>query len=493
MPDVRPLAAVAAIVSVLGIADAIPLWAGLLHQVALPPLDLFADVRVLLAEAPSYPWLVAILLVDIALRSIVLAAMLGVLDRGGVLRCLAFYGIALGPALVAGSLGFAGVAALYSVFLWLGVAVATITVLVMGPLPWRPEGRLWSGRLVVLGYLAPLLAVSLASALGSGAVQVALVWVSAGLTAVTLRWLSGRGDRASGRTAARAALVLLVVAVPLAAPAPQAERAAHARAGTLFLVPGIGGTNGTSGIAGLDPAALGFDCQQTAYFSYAGTGEGAPQGDARCPITSGAPYTADDTHRPLGELAATFRAQLAQLRPPVTVVAHSQGGWIAAAATGSTSAPGLGAVVLMGAFPRHERGYVLEGTGAGVVGTDALEGLTAALRAAGATSFDPRDPLYRELLGTPGAVDDLMRAGFRGDMDVATVTSAFDLPIMPRDWELDGATNLCPVYVHHGTLPVSPVVHRQIRQVLDDRDPGTCGWWRRWPTQAFAAFGVPSP
>jgi hypothetical protein len=486
--DVRPLVVVAAAVSGLAALDVVPMWAGLPHHVALPPLDLFADVRVLLAEAPSYPWFVANLVVVVALRSVALAAMLGVLDRDGLVHSLVFYAIALAPALVAGVLGYAGVAAVYSVFLWMAVAVSTIAVVVLGPLPWQP-GRRRESRLAVLGYLGALLAVSLLSALGPAPVQVALVWVSAGLTAVAVRWLSRNRGRARSRPVAGTALALVLVVAPLPATAPSPRPSE----GTLFLVPGIGAATGTSTMFRLDPAALGFDCGQTAYFSYAGTGEGAPQGAAQCPITSGAPYQAKDTRRPMDDLAASFRAQLAGLTPPVVVVAHSQGGWIAASAVDRTVARSVDAVVLVGAFPRHERGYVLDGPGPGLVGTDGLEALAAALRRTGETSFDPRAPLAREHLGTPGAIDDLVDDGFPQDVRVATVTSAFDLPVMGHDWELDGATDLCPVYVHHGSLPVSARVHRQIRSFLDGQDQGPCAWWRRWPTQAFTAFGVPYP
>lgn len=485
----------AAAVTGLVAVGALPAWAGLAHHVALPPLDLFADVRVLLAEAPSYPRFVAGLVASVALRSLVLAAMLGSLDRRGMACSLALYGAAVAPALVAGVLGFAGVAVVYAVFLWAAVGLAAAAVLALGPLPWR--GWRWrpGARWVVVGYLAALLVVSLASALGTRFVQVGLVWVSAGLTAVTVRRLSGRRPWLRGwpRPVAAALVLAAVAPAPAAVPRPASADRAPARAGTLFLVPGIGASSGTSTMFRLDPGALGFDCDQTVYFSYAGPGAGAPQRSARCPITRGAPYVAEHTHRPMDELAATLRAQIADLAPPVVVVAHSQGGWIAASALGGTPAPAVETVVLVGAFPRHQRGYVLDGTGAGLVGTDGVEALTAALRGAGATSFDPRAPLPREYLGTAGAVADLMGDGFPRHVRVATVTAALDLPVMGADWRFDDATDLCPVYVDHSGLITSAAVHRLVDGVLDGRDQGRCGWWRRWPAQAFTAFGVPSP
>lgn len=542
--DPRPLVAVAAAVTVLGVVDVVPVWAGLPHHVALPPLDLFADVRVLLAEASSYPWFVADLLVVLAVRTVVLAAMLRAVDRAGIMRSLRFYALATPVALVAGTLSYAGVAAVYSSFLWAATGVSIVSLVVVGPIAWRPPpeevgsdrspgrsrtARPGDGRLGVVGYLGALLGVSLVSALGGTAVQVVALWATTGLTVVVARRLHGRGARTGHRDAddrggprdgagrrgrrgprvAGAVLgVLLVVTtlsadrVPTKVPGPPMSPASRLLpaggstpwppAGTLFLVPGIGGSSGTSTIFHVDPAALGFDCGRTAYFSYAGTGGGAPQRSSACPITSGAPYRAEDTRRPLDELAATFRAQLAELTPPVVVVAHSQGGWVAAAGIDEQVVGSIDDVVLVGAFPRHERGYVLDGGGRGLVGTDALEVLMAGLRGTGATSFDPRAPLSRELLGTAGAVDGLMRSMPAG-LRVATVTSALDLPVMPLDWQLPGAADLCPVYIDHGHLPLSAAAHAQIRDHLAGGWSGACPWWRPWPAQAFRAFGAPPP
>lgn len=500
-PDVRPLAIVAAALTVLGAAGVVPVWAGVPHHVALPPLDLFADVRVLLAEAPSLPSFLAGLAAVITLRSIVLAAMLRSLDRAGLARAARFYGTALPIALMAGGLGFAGVAAVYSLFLWAGITVAVVAALLLGPRPWQPSGRPGRGAGRVAAYLGALLVLSLLSALGETGLQLLVVWASAVLTAATAHWL-GRGHagtrtRPVSATGAALALVALVALVAIATARPVPSATAPARPsprGTLLVVPGIGGSSGTSTMFRLDAAALGYDCDHTIYFSYAGPGTGAPQRDARCPIRRGAPYRPDDTHRPLGELARSFRAQYAELEPPVVVVAHSQGGWVAAAALGRNAgvAP-PSAVVLLGAFPGHRSGYQLDGTGAGVVGTDLLEALTATLRATGGTTFDPRAPLARQLLGTRGAVDDLMRQGFGPGVRVVTVTSAYDLPVMAGDRQEPGADDACPVYVHHGSLPRSSQVHDQIRRALQRGVEGGCGWWRRWPTQAFTAFAVPPP
>src|SRR5690606_4372720 len=150
------------------------------------------------------------------------------------------------------------------------------------------------------------------------------------------------------------------------------------------------------------------------------------------------------------------------------------GGWVAAAGIDERAARSVDDLVLLGAFPRHARGYTLEGTGRGAVGTDGMGVLTARLRAAGWTSLAPRAPPPRALLGTPGAVDGLMRALPDG-LRVATVTSILDLPVMPPDWRLPAADDLCPLYVDHGHLPVSGAVYGQIRDHLAGRDGGDGG------------------
>jgi hypothetical protein len=485
----------------LGATGALPVWAGLAHHAALPPLDLTADVRVLLAEAPSYPSFVLGLVAALAVRAAVLAAVLRALDRDGVAWALRFYAVALGPALAAGVLGYAGVAALYSPFLWAGVVVSIAALVALGTRPWRRLGGSVPWRRRLAGYLVALLAISLVAALGGPVAQTLCVWASAGLTALVVSWpqpgraLTGPLPRPLRRGAATVAVLALGIAVPDArgpsvAPAATADAAPR---GTLLLVPGIGGASGTSTMFELDPTALGYDCDRTAYFSYAGPGDGAPRRQSRCPIRTGAPYRSADTRRPLGELAATFRDQLADLDPPVVVVAHSQGGWLAAAGLDRRPPPAVEAVVLLGAFPGHRHGYQLDGTGAGLVGTDTLEGLMAVLRAAGATTFEPRAPLTRRVIGRTDGVRDLVLDAFPPGLPIATVTSTFDLPTMPEGWQQAGTTDLCPLAVHHGDLPTSSRVHDQVRRFLTGRPEPACPAWRRWPAQAVTAFGAPPP
>lgn len=53
--DPLPLAGVAAAVLLLVVIGIFPVWPGLIQLVALPPLDLMSDLRVLLVYAPGWP------------------------------------------------------------------------------------------------------------------------------------------------------------------------------------------------------------------------------------------------------------------------------------------------------------------------------------------------------------------------------------------------------------------------------------------------------
>jgi uncharacterized protein len=62
----------------------------LVHLVALSPLDIVADLGVLLVHAPSYPWFVAGALVSFAVRVVGLAGLTGGISRGHLVRAACF-------------------------------------------------------------------------------------------------------------------------------------------------------------------------------------------------------------------------------------------------------------------------------------------------------------------------------------------------------------------------------------------------------------------
>lgn len=63
-----PLAVVAVVVTVLAAMNVLPPWPGLPHLVALPPVDLFADLRVLLTQATSGSAFVLLLALVLTVR-----------------------------------------------------------------------------------------------------------------------------------------------------------------------------------------------------------------------------------------------------------------------------------------------------------------------------------------------------------------------------------------------------------------------------------------
>src|SRR5690625_2655782 len=75
--ELWPLGAVTLAVVVLAAVGYIPTWSGLVHLVALPLLDVFTDLRVLLPAAEAWPVFVLVLLVVLGVRVVVLAYLLG--------------------------------------------------------------------------------------------------------------------------------------------------------------------------------------------------------------------------------------------------------------------------------------------------------------------------------------------------------------------------------------------------------------------------------
>lgn len=192
-------AGVVALTVVLGAVDVLPRWPGLLHHVALPPLGLLADLRVLVTRAPSYPVFVGGVVLAVAIRSAVLAAMLGGLSRERLALAGGLYGAATLPAVVAGGLQFSAAAALYHWYFWSGLGVALLTFFVLASAAWTGSVRLGAALArslsrglragTLAGYLLALGLLGWGAAAGGPAAGVGLVPVSAGLTVVTVRRL----------------------------------------------------------------------------------------------------------------------------------------------------------------------------------------------------------------------------------------------------------------------------------------------------------------
>ena len=519
VPQVWPLAGVAAVVILLTLTGVVPPWSGLIHLVGLPPLDLFADLRLLLTRTTSVPSFLALLVLVATVRICVLALLLGGLTRDRLRLAALFYAAALPLLLLAATIDFAAYAVLYSRLFWPAVAVVAVVVLVAGPALWqRADGgphrpgpgqpasplpaRLRTGlgrslrrglRLeVMVPYAAAVVALGAVADVTDDWVSVAVVPVSALATAAAISALARPvPGRARRRLAVAAIVAVLVggafVTTRTVAPAPPAE----ARPGSLFIMSGINSSSGSGSIFETDVEALGYGCDQVYYFSYAGTGDGAPQGDATCPIRTGAPYQPDDTLRPVSEQVDLFAAQVRDLPRPLVVAGHSLAAWVAWEAVATGRAPQVDVLVLVGPFPDSPVGFPPAGTdGAGRVAGDLLRLLTP-LAEAGDFHFDPEAPAARELLATPNAASEVFGRPLPERVRAVSITSATDLPLMPGGWRLPVERNACPVREAHPYLPETPAFYQEVNRFLDRAPPLPCPRWRDWGAPAARPFGVP--
>ena len=320
----------------------------------------------------------------------------------------------------------------------------------------------------LLGYLGALTLLSVVSDHVPPPVILALVPVSAALSWLTMSALASSGApgvairltaavaRLAGTVLGLATLGGLAVLALLTLPRPgrrPPRLPAHPRAGSLLLVGGVDTRSGGGPLALLDPHALGFTCAQVHYFSYVGPGGGAPQGQARCPIRTGAPYTATDTLRPAATTVSAFEAQVRALPQPVTVVAHSLGGWITWDAVSAGRAPGVTRVVLVGTYPAKDVGYPPRAPAQGTAGRGLLD-LTAWLsRKAGFSVFDPAAPASADWLADPARLRQVFARPLPSGILGLGVFSMFDEPLMPDGPTLPHAQQACPVPEPHPALP----------------------------------------
>lgn len=446
-----PFVAVAALVTILGATGVLPRWAGLVHAVAPPPLDLAFDLRVLVARAPSYGVLVLGVASSVAVRALVLASLLEALGDGRSLgqrfvSALRLYAIAAVPLGLAAGLGFAGLAAVYSWYAWAGLAVTIVAAIRLMP---RAVGaaRFWT-PLWALAALAGLGALARA---GGGVAPVALVPVSAVLTVAVLRKMRRPAAGRSATPAVALAALLIVTGSPSTSVPITSET-------TLLLVPGVDTSSGRGAMYRFRPARLGVGCERVFYFSYLGPGPRAPQGEAACPIGRHAPYGTRDTQRPLEELVDAFARQVARIRAktdgaPVAVVTHSQGAVIAWSAVTSGRGAGVSHMVSLAGFPHSPVGYPPPGEdGEGRVGADALRALSAISRGLGSGTFSPDAPLAREILARPDGLEAVFAEPLPPGVTAATVSTSFDVITAPEGFRIPGVPGWTIDTTHVGAV-----------------------------------------
>jgi pimeloyl-ACP methyl ester carboxylesterase len=502
-----PLGLVTVVSMVLAIAGALPRWPGLAHVVALPPLDLLADVRVLVASAPS-PLVFAVgLVLVVGVRAAILATMLGSLRRYVGFTCR-FYLTAVVPALLAAVLDFSGRSVLYGYLMWAGLFITLATAVVLAPVPWTGAERVRRGLVtarhqrlrvgIIFAYLVALMVLGLLVREPGRTAQVVIVPASALFTALAIGRLARASmRRVSSLVAVGVALSVLValVTVVLVVPGGGAPSKTPRAVGSLFLVAGADTASGEGALFHLDPTKLGFSCAQTFYFSYAGSGNGAGRRDAHCPIRRGAPYTKADTLRPLDQLRATFLAQLASVPRPVVVVTHSQGAWIAWAGLSrhDTRAAGVDGLVMLAPFDAALAPYPRSGhDGRGAVGGESARLVTDLGKTIGFSSFSADAPLVRELQATPGAVERLFGQRLDRPVRALALVSRFDLPLVPSGWP-PGVVEACPGWVTHGSQPKSQTVLTVANRFLEAAGPGKCPSWVLEIAHVTDAFGAPPP
>lgn len=495
------LAVPAAAAVVLALVPALPAWAGLTHLVALPPLDVFADLRLLLAWAPSHWTFWGLAVVALAARVALLAALVPVEGRARLWLALSYYAAAWPLALLAAQLSFAAHAGLYSRLFWAAVVVTGAAGLVLAAAPWTGASTLRGAlsasfrsglRVWPLAAYAVALTLVGAAAHGGGPVATAsLVPASALLTAATAWWLRRpAGPRARGKALAAIAGMLAVGSLVVVTRGADAVEPAS-RPGSLLVMSGINSASGQGAIFEMPPNRLGYECAQTYYYSYAGTGHGQPRGDAACPIRTGAPYRPDDTQRPFDEQVRLLAAQAEDLDPPITVAAHSQAAWVAWEAAAREGLPPDTALLLIGPFPDNPVGWPAPGEdGPGRVGGDGFR-LLAPLAGRIGFDFAVDAPLSREVLAQPRSGADIFARPLPSGVRALSLTATTDLALMPGGWRIDGAVDACPIREAHPYLPLTPALHRAAEQFFEGSEQPRCPSWREAVPAVSRAWGVP--
>lgn len=485
----------------------LPAWPGLVHAVALPPLGLAHDLAAWFVFATDWPTFLLGVAASILARSALLAVMAGGPGRESFLFALRFYLAATPLALLAAAAFYGAGALLFYALFWFGMIFALVLIVAFGALPWQGTRRLRSAFSLSAGagfragtvgaYLVGLTGVGVVADLAEGAWTVAMVPVSAAVTWLAARTMTGLSPRPGLRRAVALAgaggLVALAVPVvtgpggPPTAPAPETSRE-----GSIMLMSGVDSLSGSGAILEIDPHFMGWTCERTFYYSYAGPGEGQPRRLAECPIRHGAPYTEVDTLRPAAELVDFLEDQTGEMIDPGVLAAHSQGVWLTWAAAADGRLPNVETLVLVGPFPLNPISYPPAGAEApGRVGHLVLQVISRLPRPGGSTIFVPDSPLGRDWLAHPSAISDTLARPLPGGVRALSVPSVYDLPLMPSGRGIHEATAACPVPVVHPNLPYSSEFQRVVVAFVEGDALPACPPWRIWVGRLFRHFTAP--
>ncbi|WP_211358958.1 hypothetical protein [Nesterenkonia populi] len=496
-----PLAGLSIAVVILAASGALPQWPGLVHLVALPPLDLFTDLRLIIVYAPSWPVAAGALGAVLMMRISLLAYLVGGLTWINLGRAARLYGLLSIPTTVAAVMVTVASTMPNSRFFWIGVGVLAAAAVLGSALAWPRRLRIRSAfsrnwreglRLeIVLSYFAVVVGIG-ALAQGAESLTLWLVPVSAAAAALALWGLSRPPVSRPGALLVTAAAVTAAGALALMWPRwnDEGTQEPPPRAGSLMIMGGIVSSSGGGTIVELQPDRLGYSCGQVYYFSYAGPGDGQPQGDAVCPITTGAPYEPEHTQQPLEDQAASFAAQTEDLPRPLVVAGHSHAIWVAWEALAAGEAD-IDALVMVGSLPDSPTGYPPPGeNGAGRVLGDLLQ-LAAPLGELAGFEFDPVSPAALELQATPNSTREVLEQQLPEEVRTLSVTVAGDLALMPGGGELDVDRNACPVRSAHPDLPLSDAFAEESIRFLEGQPGRDCPIWRDWGGTLAQPFGAP--
>jgi pimeloyl-ACP methyl ester carboxylesterase len=211
------------------------------------------------------------------------------------------------------------------------------------------------------------------------------------------------------------------------------------------------------------------------YFSYRGPGEGAPSGEAPCPIRLHRQYAETSTQRPLAELVELFGQQVDAIRQatgdaPLVVVTHSQGGAIAWQAVAEGRAANVSHIIALAGFPHSPVAYPVPGeNGPGRAGADALRVLSWFSRFLGAGTFDPDAPLARELLARSDGLEDVFAQPLPAGVSGASLFASMDLVVAPEGHEFPDTPATIVDTTHVGVVG-SAAAELAIRDILAGED-----------------------
>jgi hypothetical protein len=195
-------------------------------------------------------------------------------------------------------------------------------------------------------------------------------------------------------------------------------------------------------------------------FSYRGIGDdGAPL-----------PYSENDTHRSLVDLARAMGAQVDAFHAAtgriVSIVAESEGSLVAKAYLAATPAAPVNELVMLSPLVSPARVYYPPGgrEGWGVAAGVELKGLTAGLRVISPIDLTPDTPLLRSIADHAPAVRDLLMCPLPGVEQLALFPLA-DAVASPHPSAVGIPASVVPAF--HGGLLSSGPVHKTIALRLD--------------------------